>query len=302
LLNAGSAELVNVTIVATRFWAVQGSIVRALDNTSTNIAHLTVVDTTLTLRGASQIAILRAASEGSISVSNSIILNNGITEGVLFPCLGPIIDNGGNFASSEDCGFTGDIVDRASLGRTVEQGHDAWVIPLIAGSVAANGGNPSYCEKLDGRGFQRVTLCDSGAFEVMASNHGGELGRGGVSGLYYTPETDGNYIQLQRAFDGNVVVIWNTFDTLGSQAWVYGLGSYQNGVVVAAAHRNLGGMLQPGTGASTATVTDWGTLTVTVHDCTHITVEYESSDPNFGSGTFEAQRIAFVHDLGCSEG
>jgi hypothetical protein len=228
-------------------------------------------------------------------------LADGNSEADLLPCDGPIVDNGGNFASPGDCGFSGGVIDRGSLWPIPEKGHDAWVFPLVAGSVAINAGNPEFCETLDGRGFERAVQCDSGAFEAAASNHGGKLGQGGISGFFYTPETDGNYIQLQRAYDGNVVVIWNTFDALGAQAWIYGVGAYQNGVVDADAHRNIGGVLQPGAGASGSSVTDWGTLKVTAHDCTHITVEYASTDPDFGSGTFEAKRLAYVHDLGCSE-
>ncbi|MGB5488197.1 MAG: choice-of-anchor Q domain-containing protein [Lysobacterales bacterium] len=301
LLNEGSAELANVSFIGTRFWAVQGSVIRALENASTSVSHLTVVDTTYLLKGDSQIAVLRSASEGSISVSNSIILANESSGENLFPCVGPITDNGGNFSSPGECGFSGGLIDRDSLRHNIEKGHDAWVIPLHADSIAVSAGNSDYCQKLDGRGFERDVPCDSGAYEVMASNHGGELGRGGISGFYYTPESDGNYIQVQRAYDGNVVVIWNTFDASGAQAWINAIGSYQDGVVMAEAYRNLGGVLQPGAGASGGTETEWGTLKVTAHNCWNITVEYESTDPEFGSGTFEAQRLAYVHDLGCSE-
>ncbi len=299
LLNEGTAKLLNVTIVGTRIGAIQGSVIWARQGAVTNLTHITVVDTALT--GASQGAILRSASEGSISVNNSIILADESFGGNLHPCVDPITDNGGNFSSSGDCGFSGGLIDHDDLGQIIEKGHDAWVMPLLPDSVAVNAGNPEHCQKLDGRGFERRALCDSGSYETAASNHAGELGRGGISGFYYTPESDGNYIQVQRAYDGNVVVIWNTFDASGAQAWINAVGSYQDDVITAAAYRNLGGILQPGAGASGATETDWGTLKVTAHNCWQITVEYESSDPGFGSGTFDAQRIAFVHDLGCSE-
>ena len=303
LVSHGSAELdlINVTIAKTNFWAIEGSVIRSSESASTRISHLTVVDTTFLLKGDSQISILRSDSKGSISVSNSIILADESLGGNLFPCEGPITDNGGNFASPGDCGFSGGVIDRSSLGQIIEKGHDAWVLPLLADSIAISGGNHDYCQKLDGRGFERNAQCDSGAYESSASSHGGELGRGGISGFYYTPESNGNYIQVQRAYDGNVVVIWNTFDASGAQAWINAVGSYQDGVVNAAAYRNSGGMFQPGGGASGATEADWGTLRVTAHNCWQITVEYDSSDPEFGSGSFEAQRLAYVHDLGCSE-
>ncbi|MGB5291879.1 MAG: choice-of-anchor Q domain-containing protein [Lysobacterales bacterium] len=299
LLNEGSAKLVNVTIVGTRIGAIQGSVIWARQGAFTSLAHTTIVDTALI--GGSQGAVLRSASQGSISVSNSIIVADESLGENLHPCVGPINDNGGNFASPGDCGFSGGVIDRSSLAQIIEKGHDAWVMPLLADSIAVNAGNPALCEKLDGRGFERDALCDSGAYEVAASNHGGELGRGGISGFYYTPESDGNYIQVQRAYDGNVVVIWNTFDKFGVQAWINAIGSYQDGVITAQAYRNTGGVFQPGSGASGGTETDWGTLRVTAHNCWQITVEYESSDPEFGSGSFEAERIAYVHDLGCSE-
>lgn len=301
LYNDGVAELDNVTIVGTSFWAVEGSVIQSSVGASTHISHLTVVDTTFSLKGDSQISVLRSDSESSMSVGNSIILADEDFGENLVTCVGPITDNGGNYSSSGDCGFSGGLIDRDDLGQIIEKGHDAWVMPLLPDSVAVNAGNPDYCQKLDGRGFERGVLCDSGSYETAASNHGGELGRGGISGFYYTPESDGNYIQVQRAYDGNVVVIWNTFDSSGAQAWINAVGSYQDGVITADAYRNLGGQLQPGGGASGGVETDWGTIRVTAHNCWQITVEYASDDPEFGSGSFDAQRIAFVHDLGCSE-
>jgi len=298
LLNDGFAELFNVTIAGTMLGGVQRSVIRTSENATTHISHLTIVDTSLIGGGAG--VILNSASEGSISVSNSIILADGDQAFNLVPCAGPIIDNGGNFSSRGDCGFSGGAIERSELNQTVEKGHDAWVVPLISGSVATDAGNPDFCAKLDGRGFERDVQCDSGAYELSASGHSGELGRGGISGFYWTPDSDGNFVQVQRAYDGNVVVIWNTFDTSGSQAWVYGVGSYDDGVVMADAYRSLDGILQPGAGASGGITTNWGTIKVTPHDCYSITVEYASTDPEFGSGSFEAKRIAYVHDLGCS--
>ena len=300
LLNKGIAKLANVTIVGSQLSNLGDSIIHTSASATTDISNLTVADTTFS-RGGGKNPILFTDTGGSLSISSSIILANGPYEDSLVPCEGPITDNGGNFASPGDCGFSGGVIDRTSLRQVVEKGLDAWVLPLLADSIAVNAGNPEYCQKLDGRGFERDVLCDSGAYEVAASNHGGELGRGGVSGFYYTPETNGNYIQIQRAYDGNVVVIWNTFDSSGAQAWINAIGSYQDGVITAKAYRSVGGTLQPGGGASGATETDWGSLKVTAHNCWQITVEYESSDLAFGSGTFEAQRIAYVHGLGCSE-
>lgn len=310
LLNEGTMKLSNVSVIGTGMWAVKGSIIRTLAGSTTTISHLTVADTNPSQKGFEPYVVLRAASGGAISVSNSIILSDSPTAAVLLPCEGPIIDNGGNFSSSGECGFSGGIIDRDdlgqgkenTLGQDMEKGHDAWVLPLKYNSIAVDAGNPAYCEKLDGRGFERDARCDSGAYEALASNRGGELGRGGISGFYYTPASDGDYIQVQRAYDGNVVVIWNTFDKFGAQAWVYAVGPYQDGEIIAKAHRNSGGVLQPGASASGSTVNDWGTLKVTAHDCQHITVQYNSTDPDFGEGTFEAQRLAYVHDLGCSEG
>ena len=304
LLNEGSAALLNVTIISNEI-SLPGSVIRSVSGSNTNINHLTVVDTTINRAPVG--TILLAEVGGPISISNSIIIADGgsYMDGTtyeLIPCTGPIIDNGGNFASSEECGPTWGLIDRADLSQIVEKGHDAWVVPLVGDSIAMDAGNKDYCVRLDGRGFERDALCDSGSYESMAANNGGELGRGGISGFYYTPDSDGNYIQVQRAYNGNVVVIWNTFDRSGAQAWINAVGRYQNRVVEANAYINLGGILQPGAGASAATVTDWGTLKVTAHNCNEITVEYDSTDPNFGSGVFEATRLAYVHDLGCSEG
>ncbi len=146
LLNEGFAELINVTIVGSEFPNIGHYLIYTSENASTEISHMTVADNRVNYpweSGGLPDSILFTEPDGSTSISNSIILANANLEDRVIPCVGPITDNGGNFASSEDCGFSSDLIDRSSLGQIIEKGHDAWVVPLLAESIAVNGGNPS---------------------------------------------------------------------------------------------------------------------------------------------------------------
>lgn len=142
-------------------------------------------------------------------------------------------------------------------------------------------------------------------FQVTRS-HLEALSDGGITGLYFNPEDDGHYISiLQTKY--NTLVIWNTFDIDGNQAWIYGVGQLEDGRIVAAesyinrslglSHGNLSGLqVQP-----------WGTLEVRMDSCLEGTVHYETRLPEFGAdqypvrGEFPIERLAYSKQLGCSE-
>ena len=83
--------------------------------------------------------------------------------------------------------------------------------------------------------------CDRGAVESWKIG----LGEGGINGLYYNPEADGHYIQILQT-DFTTLVVWNTFDSDGNQAWGFGTGELIQGLsVIADTYINRNGGYSP---------------------------------------------------------
>jgi hypothetical protein len=125
------------------------------------------------------------------------------------------------------------------------------------------------------------------------------LAEGGINGFYYNPDEDGHYVYIQQT-DFTTLVMWNTFDADGNQAWVYGTGDLASGrSVLAEAFINRTGGLTPEGLITDIEAEPWGELQVDMDSCTKGLVAYRSTLPKFGSGQFPIERLAYVKQLGC---
>ena len=212
---------------------------------------------------------------------------------------------GGNVASEGSCGFssaTNDVITQSpGLGSF---GNNGGLVPtpaLAYGSAAHGVSVAQYCEALDARGYTRAAnTCDAGAYEYGGGS--GALTANGMNGVYYDPAANGHYVSIQRIHDnGDVLVIWNTFDQKGNPAWIYGVGQITDKHIHAAMSQNLGGVLQVGGPAIGSTVRAWGSVDIDLTSCLLAQFNYQSSLPEFGSGQFPLTRLAIVTDFGCSD-
>lgn len=140
--------------------------------------------------------------------------------------------------------------------------------------------------------------CSRGAVEVDKIG----LSDGGINGLYYNPDADGHYIQIQQT-DYLTLVIWNTYDELGNQAWVFGTGqlSADGKTVTAETYINRNVAVTPGSSTPEVEAEYWGTMKVEINSCMEGSMTYETSIPEFASGSFPIKRLAFVKQVGCYE-
>ena len=257
--------------------------------------------------------------EGNVTISNSTIANNA---GSLFDdqstvsignsivvgnqpgcALNPVISSlGGNVSDDSSCKLSATNDRLVADAHLLEIGTHGGVVqnvalrndsPAIGNAIVAN------CEATDARGFSRgQSACDSGAYEFGGGN--GQISATGMSGLFYNSANDGQYITIQRLHNDSALVIWNTFDENGAPAWVYGVGDVSGqSIHVSQVGRKSGGTLMGGTvvGASAAV---WGTMDVNLSDCYNMTLSYNSSDPNFGSGSTPLTRLAFLDGVDCA--
>lgn len=168
----------------------------------------------------------------------------------------------------------------------------------LSTSVTRNLGIAKYCEPTDARGIARPAgACDAGAAEFDEAK---SVARGGMNGTFHDRSTNGHYVTLQRVHDdGTALVIWDTFDRSGAQAWVYGVGRVDGRHLHAEMSQNLGGALQSGGAPTGSRVHAWGTIDIDLASCSRGTLSYSSPLAAFGSGSFPLDRLAYVSDFGC---
>jgi hypothetical protein len=170
-------------------------------------------------------------------------------------------------------------------------------VPSAASSVI-DSADAAWCpdgyEIRDGDGDGLAT-CDRGARELEPTR----LAEGGINGFYFNPDEDGHYVYVQQT-DFTTLVMWNTFDADGNQAWIYGTGKLEAGrSVMAEAYINRTGGLTPDGLLTDVDAEAWGELQIDMDSCARGIVAYRSVLPEFGSGQFPIERLAYVKQLGC---
>lgn len=247
------------------------------------------------------------SNSGTISVANSLFTNAGATcaPGTADTPQNRVISLGGNISTDDSCALrlaNDRVVGDAGLGAFGDNGGLVNTVPVSASSVAVRNGIAANCEASDARGVVRNVQarggCDSGAYEFGGGR--GLLSQGGMSGFFYDAQADGHYVTVQRLDWGSALVIWNTFDRNGQAAWIYAIGEVSGNHVHAQGAQNLGGVLQPGGAPTGSHGVVWGDIDIDLQNCFGGTFSYNSPLPNFGSGQFPLNRLAFLGDLDCS--
>ncbi len=118
-----------------------------------------------------------------------------------------------------------------------------------------------------------------------------------MSGFFFDATADGHYVTVQRLDWGSALVVWDTFDKNGQAAWIYSIGTVDGNHVHAQGAQNLGGVLQAGGAPTGSHGMVWGNIDIDLTDCFNATFRYDSPLPNFGSGQFPLNRLAFLGDL-----
>ncbi|MBS0556489.1 MAG: hypothetical protein JSR27_03640 [Proteobacteria bacterium] len=253
-----------------------------------------------------------ALSGNQITVSNSILAQTkptsnslcGNAGGSLVPgLLSPLNSKGGNLTTDSSCDLQGPSDHVAANIGLADFGTHGGVVGTLAldfSSPAIGNGVSANCAATDARGVARGTAaCDSGAYEFGGGQ--GQLAASGMSGLYYNQANNGHYVSVQRLGGNFALVIWNTFDATGKPAWVYGVGTLDGTKIqMPQVVQNIGGTLHPGGAVTGATPTLWGSMTLDVSSCHAAHLNYQSTQPLFGSGSIDLRRLVFVNGLDCS--
>lgn len=266
-----------------------------------------IVNATLIANGTTIISAPGARTE----VGNSILAKRAPDPADQSPrCDGPVASLGHNLIDDASCGLAaeGDLIDPdpGLLPLQLRFDRQEFKVPVYVpspGSAALDSADPALCPLRDLLFQPRpidsdrdgVPECERGAIEAIHV----ALTDGGANGLYFVPEHDGHYVYVLDN-DFNTLVIWNTFDRNGNQAWILATGELLDGRFLDAdAYINLDGVLTDAGPVAIDRARPWGRIRVALENCERGSVRFDSDRPEFGSGEFAVVRLAVVRQLGC---
>ena len=124
----------------------------------------------------------------------------------------------------------------------------------------------------------------------------------GLSGSYFLPARDGEGIVVQWLPDGQVLVIFFTYDLNNEQQWVLGIGQ-SNGFSVtmdalyASSNTSWGSEYDP----DEVDLTPWGTFELNWSECGGVQFIYNSTVPGYGSATRNYTRLTSLWGASCPD-
>jgi hypothetical protein len=218
------------------------------------------------------------------------------TGGVSFKVYGAQVRDAGTEENTEsDAAFFNQTA--ANTGNTTLD--NVSIHPGYNGSVGNPNGSPQiFLGGANPAGFSfdenaDFTLSGSQIAEIAVSR----LIDGSFSGTWYDPNRSGEgfVIDVSSNANGesNAVVSWYTYDAdeSGSQAWVFGNGPIIADTLLADMQITQGTGFGAGFVAADVIRTDWGQVRIKFNSCNSATVSFNSIDDNYGSGSYELQRL-----------
>jgi cysteine-rich repeat protein/predicted outer membrane repeat protein len=124
--------------------------------------------------------------------------------------------------------------------------------------------------------------------------------KAGLSGSYYAPSRNGEGIIVEWLTDGQVLVVFFTFDQDGNQLWLLGVGTPNgNSVTMDALYPSAYTRWGRNFSADEVNIDTWGTFTVSWTDCNSVTFDYASSVDGYGSATRQYTRLSSLQGTSC---
>lgn len=122
----------------------------------------------------------------------------------------------------------------------------------------------------------------------------------GLSGSYYDPARSGEGVVVEWLTNGQVLVVFFTYDLEGKQLWLFGIAppagkSVTMEALYPSSSTRWGSEFDP----DEVDLDSWGTFTLTWANCDQLTFEYESVLPGFGSAARNYQRLSKLAGTSC---
>lgn len=122
-----------------------------------------------------------------------------------------------------------------------------------------------------------------------------------LSGSWADPTHDGEGYNIEVLENGQVVIYWFSYDPDGNRRWFFGVGEIQDGkLMFDNMQTSSGGIFGQNFDPLLVDYAAWGTLELDL-DCLGGTATYTSTEPGFGSGTLNVQRLTSIDQLECPQ-
>lgn len=124
-----------------------------------------------------------------------------------------------------------------------------------------------------------------------------------VTGTWFAPARDGEGIIFEALPDGRVVMYWYTYTNDGGQQyWLGGVGTFDettNSLQFDNLRTSTGAAFGDAFASGDVMQVPWGTANFTQSDCSNGVLNFNSSQPEYGSGSYALIRLASVDNLVC---
>ncbi len=168
------------------------------------------------------------------------------------------------------------------------------VLAAPGGSTAFTGDTDAGYEAVLTRAVRLSTVASCGP-ETPSPN-------AGLSGSFYDPARNGEGVIVEWLTNGDVLVIFFTFDQDNNQMWVFGQGS-PNGTTVTmdAFYASASTAWGRAFDADDVTISPWGEFTLTWTQCDAVRFDYSSTVTGYGSSSHDYVRLSQLAGTSCPD-
>lgn len=190
-------------------------------------------------------------------------------------------------------GFDNDLITRPVAGST----------SLVFSNCAANASSAGIqsFQASDEVGFEDVQV-GAVRLSTVVDCQSSATATSGRSGSFFSPARDGEGIIVEWLANGNVVIIWYTYDPQGNQFWMI------SGETTVTGNSVTANMLYPAQSTAFGSQFDpaeivlqpWGTVTLTYNPgCNGLSFDFASTVNGFGSGQYDYSRLTSLDGTSC---
>jgi hypothetical protein len=121
-----------------------------------------------------------------------------------------------------------------------------------------------------------------------------------LSGIWYNSDQSGHGLNIAVLDENITIVYWYVYHTDGTPMFLITVGQNTDNLTSGITYYNTG-MKFGEFNKDDIKETEWGTSSVTFHDCNNATLQYASDVEGYGSGSIAMQRLASVAGQKCSD-
>lgn len=160
--------------------------------------------------------------------------------------------------------------------------------------------NPMNCSVLNGMPSPRAEFSIRQEFAPAAP---AAYMNGHLSGSWYDPMQSGQGLRLEFGDDFTIQAIWFTFSPNGAREWIYAQGIFaaNRTYITLDAHvgAGVGARFPPAFRSSGVQFSPWGKMTIRFTGCNDATLDWKSTNPDYGSGNMSLKRLTSIKGLSC---